>query len=648
MYKILFIYIFSILFSNSDSLDVTVNALIDRSFNTGLCSSGGIVCNLRESIYTVMNNGGGTVFLNGYYSDKYYLEYGGIVLESINNTNIRIKGIPIDNQLPEIDLNHYYIYSKINIIFEDVEISHGHPPMNTLGYYFNDDDDDDYEYNDIEYVIIDSNGGSIRVENSIIVVNNSIISNCESDYGYGAGIAMINSSAYIHNSEFYQNVVMEGDDDDGGGGALYFEGINNTLEISNSVFQNNIGKKGGAIYIKNTNNSYISHTNFSSNIANHKGGAIAIEKGKLFIEKSNFTQNYGQDGGVIHMSGGCNVSIELDNQIVMNGAIHGGGIYNDNSYLYVENTNFSENSASLLAGAIYNNGALTLIGCLFDDNESPDNISDNIQSVAEYYYSIILMSNIFNGTNNFAQGSLYASWKMCSSIANTSSYVCPLNTTCLDESIGFKCVCSKGTFQNGLYKDIICTDCPIGYYCPDSATETPIECPIGAYCNKISPNVCPVGYYCPHRNITEPIDCDIDENYRCPIGSIYKMSEEEGERYIEDIVLSESKYVCDKDAISYDDYTNTNLSNWNTQVSIIFYSFIGICLYWLFMTYCIRKYKFGFSYIKKLKKIDLFSMNHYHKIGVPIKKKENDVRWNNYFILFCIYIFCILVLYFKI
>ena len=117
---------------------------------------------------------------------------------------------------------------------------------------------------------------------------------------------------------------------------INFEGINNTLEISNSVFQNNIGKKGGAIYIKNTNNSYISHTNFSSNIANHKGGAIAIEKGKLFIEKSNFTQNYGQDGGVIHMSGGCNVSIELDNQIVMNGAIHGGGIYNDNSYLYYE------------------------------------------------------------------------------------------------------------------------------------------------------------------------------------------------------------------------------------------------------------------------------------------------------------------------
>ena len=35
-----------------------------------------------------------------------YLYYWAI---SINNTNIRIKGIPINNQLPEIDLNHYYI-----------------------------------------------------------------------------------------------------------------------------------------------------------------------------------------------------------------------------------------------------------------------------------------------------------------------------------------------------------------------------------------------------------------------------------------------------------------------------------------------------------------------------------------------------------
>ena len=134
------IFIFFFLFVNSHSLDITVNRMEDYYFDTHACSNQNI-CNLRESIYNVVNSGGGTIFLDGDYSDKYYLEYSGIVLESINNTNIRIKGIPINNQLPIIDLNHNYIYSKINIIFEDVEFLNGHPAMNTIGYYFNDDDD---------------------------------------------------------------------------------------------------------------------------------------------------------------------------------------------------------------------------------------------------------------------------------------------------------------------------------------------------------------------------------------------------------------------------------------------------------------------------------------------------------------------------
>ena len=605
------------------STEIVVNHVEDLWESVQYCETMGL-CNLRGAFIKVFNDGGGTIILNTSLSDVYPLHYSSIVLEPSNYINITLKGITEDEK-PVINLNNNFIHilGNINIIFDNVVIENGQSSYYSYGYYYDPDDSGD-DYNSYVMTTIENDGGGVYIKNGHLILRNTIIRDSQSVNGYGGGIVAIDSDLDIYNSEMTTNRAMGENEFDGGGG-IYFEGENNTLVIHNSLFENNIGRRGGAIYIKKVNNSYIENSTFTGNIANSKGGSITIDKGYLYIKNCEFENNYGTQGGVIYISDGSSVYISENNIFIMNGAIEGGVIYNDHSNLQMRDSEMTENSASTSAGAIFNSGSMSLIGCVFNDNSASEYESDNILSVAEYYYNIIMMANVFEDGVEFAQGSLYASWKTCSSVRNDTQYACPTNTTCLNEKIGFRCVCSKGTYQNGLYKDVVCTECPLGTYCPYFATNEPLECPVGAYCDSISAHVCPVGHYCPTNNLTEPIDCNTDQDYRCPLASVYKMTPEQGNRYIEDILLSEQKYEYDRYAISYDDYSEYNADNWNTQVDIIMYSFIAMSLYWLCAGFSVKKYKCGISYIKKLKTIDMFSMNHYHKIGVPIKKKKTPL-----------------------
>ena len=68
--------------------------------------------------------------------------------------------------------------------------------------------------------------------------------------------------------------------------------------------------------------------------------------------------------------------------------------------------------------------------------------------------------------------------------------------------------CTKGNYPAA--DRVSCIHCPKGTYCPDSATETPMNCPNGTYqdsTGKENCTLCPAGKRCARRDVT-PVDCN--------------------------------------------------------------------------------------------------------------------------------------------
>ena len=569
---------------------------------------------LRESLSFLEDSGGGSIYINT--TMPIDIIYGALTIYSNANNSIPISiiGIPdgSTNELPTINFGNYYLYSfrNINITLENLNIV-GNEEYTYNGYY----------YIDGKQYIIGYNGGCIGVENGTLTVNNCTFTNCEASNSGGA-IYVTNSDLLVTNSVFENNIAQSSYDE--GGGGIYFKGVNNSISIINNEFNGNIGKYGGAIQINSSNNVTIQDNVFSSNLANSKGGVLYTNCDITNIMNCEFINNYAQDGGSIYIENGI-IYITEQSLFEGNGATEGGAIYNSESEIYIENVQFLENSASSIGGAIFNTGTMTILGCLFSENSASDSNSNNILSQAEYYHNLILVANIFNGSNgcDFSSGSLYATVDTCLSKKNNTKYNCPMNTTCSDQMIGFRCVCPPGTYQEGIYENIQCISCDDGYYCPDNATNTPFICPKGSYCTPERPFVCPIGFYCPYRNTSEPIYCRSNNNLSCAIGAVRNRSDVEIMKYNEDIEFNQKEYRLNTWSVLYDDKEEYNNSMWYFQMNIILICVITLSLLWMCLTYIVVSYNIRTNkYINKLKTIDFFSMNHYHHLGIPIKKKK--------------------------
>lgn len=566
---------------------------------------------LRESLSFLENNGGGTIYINTTTPIDIIYDALTIYSDANNIISISIIGIPDEftNELPTINFGNYYLYSfkNINVTLEN---------LNMVGNEV--DTYNSYYYIDGEEYVIGYNGGCIGLEIGTLTIINCTFTNCKASNSGGA-IYVSNSDLLVTNSVFENNIAQSTYDE--GGGGIYFDGVNNSISIINNEFNANIGKYGGAIQINISNNVIIRNNMFSFNLANSKGGVLYTNCDITNIISCEFTNNYAQKGGSIYIENGI-IHITGQSLFEGNGATEGATIYNSESEIYIENVQFLKNSASSIGGAIFNTGTMTVVGCLFSENSASDSSSNNILSQAEYYHNLILVANVFNGSNgcDFSGGNLYAKVETCSNRKNTSNYSCHNNTTCFDQDIGYRCVCPPGTYQEGLYETIECIICEYGTYCPDNATNIPTICPIGAYCEPDKAYVCPVGYYCPNINITEPYYCSSTNNLSCPLGSIYNLSDIELEKYIEEVVFNEEEYEHDKYAVMYNDNEQTNTDSWNFQMRLIIICVITITVLWSVLAILLTRYNINNYYINKLKRLDFFAMNHYHHLGIPIKK----------------------------
>jgi len=474
-------------------------------------------------------------------------------------------------------------------------------------------------------------GGAIYSKTSNLKINNCIFEHCNSYYGGAIGIEN-NSSINITNSEFLENNAEHG-------GAIYiYSGI--TVHIENTLFNNNNAMKGGAIYVNENQTVTIFNITLISNNAEEFGGGIYMSnKSNIELNNSFISENDSPLGG----------SIYIINQALINGKDNifdnnfgeiGAGIYNNEGIIIMENTSFTNNIVSNSGGAIFNTGSLLLAGCTFGHNQAGMDNTQNIISNAKKKYTLQFNSLIFENNNInsfFSNGTTYAHWKTCYDLENNHNknisiidiFDCKNNTICQNETIGYRCLCNKGYFQNGSYGTINCTSCNSGTYCPNIGTTDPISCPFGSYCNGKHAFVCPFGYYCPKTNISYPIRCDYE--YLCPIGSTINPNNDSIsfiDNYIADKELYEKEYEINKYAVTYYDLLEEYSHEWSNQLIVMFWLAMSTIVFWTMSSYYIY-YKYDKNTIsprlKIIRDLDFFSTKHRVETGNVIRSKKTKL-----------------------
>lgn len=168
------------------------------------------------------------------------------------------------------------------------------------------------------------------------IENYSSSSSHASSFTIGLSTSGWNNYTYIQNSTFSNITSYEED-----GSAVLKIYSNNEIEISSSVFQNNLNKilsSYGAVYIKGSDSTkvYLEDVEFLHNKGGAAGGVCIDGAKEVYINKALFHQNYaiGKNGGGIYVLPRNSVNMKFSmsySQFVNNYARgFGGGISFDN------------------------------------------------------------------------------------------------------------------------------------------------------------------------------------------------------------------------------------------------------------------------------------------------------------------------------
>ena len=277
-------------------------------------------------------------------------------------------------------------------------------------------------------------GAGILAEDSIILNNVTFINNHGNEGGAIYGLASVN----LTNVHFTQNTADNG-------GAIYSEG---ELNIENCTFNNNAAIWGGNIYsinetfinnalfINSTSkyapaifakkNIIINNTNFRNLFANETAGAIGIKDFNItVIENCTFINTSAKkNGGAIFLDMGNAESfgypaltIILKSTFKDSSADFGGALVQLGGFLFIENSEFADNSASFDGGAIFlSNSRFNISNSIFSGNQIRNEDYGNGGGI----YTDYSVTNIVNCefTNNTKQG-IYA-YDMQLSVDNTT------------------------------------------------------------------------------------------------------------------------------------------------------------------------------------------------------------------------------------
>ncbi len=308
-----------------------------------------------------------------------------------------------------------------------------------------------------------SNSGNLFIDSSLFE-NNTIDKTGNNPNGLGRGGVLRNyGNAFISNSIFRENGAQHGSalynaegaslevqhttfennfstyDSGYAYGTIFNEG---TLTVRSSNFLNNSMGSGGAIY--NEGIATIYDSTFTNNSANGLGGALTNASGAtLTVYNSSFDGNSAEGASAaINSAFGGNLNIigsTIQNHTTISdidsgnydrdngGAIYfygqqyhwDNGVYVEtipSGHLYIQDSQFLDNTVSRGGGAIYNAGYATIINTIFDGNVASveqDLIANDAATAGAFYDynqtdmpTIIRDSKFLNNTA-YSAGAIY-------------------------------------------------------------------------------------------------------------------------------------------------------------------------------------------------------------------------------------------------
>lgn len=160
----------------------------------------------------------------------------------------------------------------------------------------------------------------------------------------------------------------------GTGGAIAV-GSGHTLKINNSTIRDSRADNGGGVD-NNGGTIYMYNCEVMRNAANYGGGFLNWGGGKMFVEKSTFSENRSTSangGGGAGENNGASTYLYINNSTLSNNKSTeiGGGINNYSATIYIVNSSLTGNVAygDYKGGAIgNNNGTVYAVNCLFAYN----------------------------------------------------------------------------------------------------------------------------------------------------------------------------------------------------------------------------------------------------------------------------------------
>jgi hypothetical protein len=155
---------------------------------------------------------------------------------------------------------------------------------------------------------------------------------------------------------------------------LIHNGISGDLTLRDLSLQNGSlsSSDGGAVY-NHLGLLAMDNCTISGNSASSAGG-VFNSSGQITITNSTFDNNSATNaqGGAIK-NFGSSATLTLDQSTISgNSAIEGGGLYNSDGTIYINNSAITSNSAGISAGGLYNNvfGTVTVINSQLSGNSS--------------------------------------------------------------------------------------------------------------------------------------------------------------------------------------------------------------------------------------------------------------------------------------
>ena len=182
-------------------------------------------------------------------------------------------------------------------------------------------------------------GGNLVEEVEEFVVRDSKFEGQESS---GTALELIETIAQIVNSTFANRRAIIATD--------------SSIDINQSVFENNRAGIGGAILAEQNSVINLSGNVFINNSAYFLGGVLHSNSSTIIIKASEFFNNSADYGGVLH-SGSSTITIEAS-EFNNNSADYGGVLLSDSSTITIEASEFNNNSADY--GGVLDSGSSTI------------------------------------------------------------------------------------------------------------------------------------------------------------------------------------------------------------------------------------------------------------------------------------------------